>query len=62
MKNRMIIYKGYGIERLFPSGYYEFYSRLEGQFYISDNLQYVKNYIKSEIEAIRRAKTFRRTR
>ncbi len=43
-----MIYKGYIITKLSPSGMYEFYSNKEQRFIKSDDLEYVKEMIDKE--------------
>lgn len=41
-------YKGHWITRLFPSGYYQYYSHKQGRFLSFDSLSDCKESIRSE--------------
>jgi hypothetical protein len=49
-ESNLIMYKGKGITRLMPSGYYEYYSDKEGRFLKFDDLDDCKASIDAEIE------------
>lgn len=48
-RQQQLLYKGKGIQKLFPSGYYEIYSDAQGRFLKFDSLSDAKAQIDSEL-------------